>query len=188
MSKDEVITAFKLLLEEMGMVIDKLKEKGAVALQKSAYDKAREYIEKANALEKIKDKARQLQNEWQKAFSLISVRSTKKRKRKVKSRLERGLRTPEDAFRIPILKALLKLNGSAPMATVLEFVEEQMEEILNDYDRQLLPSKKMVRWKNTAQWCKYKMVQEGLLDSNSSRGIWTGRIKNSMDKGDRQKI
>ena len=28
------------------------------------------------------------------------------------------------------------------------------------------------RWENTIQWCRNGMVTEGLLSSNSPRGIW----------------
>ncbi len=104
-----------------------------------------------------------------KLFSL-SIKPTKKRK--VKNKLKRGLRTSEDAFRIPILEALVELGGSASMSQVLELVEKKMKDRLNEYDYQILPSNNTIRWKNTAQWCRNTMVQEGLLKSDSPRGIW----------------
>jgi len=167
MVKNEVFAAFEILLEEVEMVINALKEEGATALQKSEYEKAKAIIEKATALEEYREKIKQLQNEWQTNFSSLSVKSTKK-----KNRLKRGFRTPEDAFRIPILEALVELNGSAPMARVLEIVEKKMKDKLNEYDYQRLPSNNTIRWKNTAQWCRNTMVKEGFLKEDSPRGIW----------------
>ena len=48
-----------------------------------------------------------------------------------------------------------------------------MKDILNKYDYEPLPSNpKKKRWENTAQWARQTMVYEGLLASNSPRGIW----------------
>ncbi len=79
-----------------------------------------------------------------KLFSL-SIKPTKKRK--VKNKLKRGLRTSEDAFRIPILEALVELGDSASMSQVLELVEKKMKDRLNEYDYQILPSNNTIRWK-----------------------------------------
>ncbi|MFN3396352.1 MAG: winged helix-turn-helix domain-containing protein, partial [Thermodesulfovibrionales bacterium] len=32
--------------------------------------------------------------------------------------------------------------------------------------------RELQRWENTAQWCRNTLVQEGLLSSDSPRGIW----------------
>jgi FtsZ-binding cell division protein ZapB len=166
----EVLAAFEILLEEIEMVINTLKGEGAVAVQKSEYDKAKTIIEKATALEKFREKVKQLQNEWQSNFSSLSVKPTKKRK--IKSKLKKGLRTPEDDFRIPILEALVELGGSASVSEVLELVEKKMKNKLNEYDYQILPSNNTLRWKNAAQWCRNTLMQEGLLKSDSPKGIW----------------
>ncbi len=170
MIKNEVFAAFEILLEEIEIVIKTLEEEQITAVRKREYDKAKEIIEKMSTLEKFREKVKQLQNEWQTNFSSLSIKPTKKRK--IKSKLKRGLRTPEDAFRIPILESLIELDGSAPMSKVLELVEKKMKDKLNEYDYQLLPSTNTIRWKNTAQWCRNTMVQEGLLKSDSPRGTW----------------
>ncbi len=148
MIKNEVFAALEILLEEIEMVISKIKNAGATAFQKGEYNKVEEIKEKATTLEKFREKVKQLQNEWQTNFSSLSIRSGKKRK--TKNKLKRGLRTPEGAFRIPILESIMELDGSAPMSNVLELVEKKIKEELNEYDYQLLPSTNTVRWKNTA--------------------------------------
>ncbi len=88
-------------------------------------------------------------------------------------RPKKGLRTSEDAFRRPILEALVEWGGRAEMSKVLDLVEKKMEGILNDFDRQPLRSDpNIIRWRNTAQWCRNTMAREGLLKSDSPRGIW----------------
>ncbi len=87
-------------------------------------------------------------------------------------RLQRGVRTPEEAYYQPILKALNELGGSAKMNDVLEKVEQSMKEMLKPADYEMLGSGTNIRWRNTAQWARNSLVKEGLLKSNSPRGIW----------------
>jgi len=122
----------------------------------------------------FREKVNELQKEWGNIFAKVSVRRRRrKRSRKAQKRLERGLRTREDAFRAPILQALVLLDGSASMAEVMDQVGDLMEDELNEYDRSPLPSTPdSPRWRNTAQWARNAMVKEGLLASDSPRGVW----------------
>jgi hypothetical protein len=89
------------------------------------------------------------------------------------ARLANGLRSPESAFVLPILRALMDLGGSAPMQQVLERVGIAMQGQLRDVDHLSLKSDPAhPRWNNTAQWARNTMVAEGLLKNNSPRGIW----------------
>jgi restriction endonuclease Mrr len=48
-----------------------------------------------------------------------------------------------------------------------------MKGILNKYDYEPLPSNPtQKRWENSVQWARNTMVNEGLLSSDSPRGIW----------------
>jgi len=88
-------------------------------------------------------------------------------------RLPRGLRTPMGDYYQPILQALNESGGSAKVSDVLERVEQLMQDVLREVDYEPLPSNaEMPRWRNTAQWARDAMVREGLLKSNSPRGIW----------------
>lgn len=173
MDKNEVITAFEILLEKIELVANQLNELGAEALRAGDYDRARQAIEKATQLADFREKVKALQREWASlAAGGLKVRQPKLR-RTAKGRLRRGLRTPEEAFRRPILEALVELGGSAPMNEVLERVGAKMSSVLNQYDREPLPSDpRSIRWKNTAQWCRNTLVREGLMKSDSPRGIW----------------
>jgi hypothetical protein len=88
-------------------------------------------------------------------------------------RLRRGLRTREEAYYRPILEALETLGGSAQMSQVLDRGLQSMKGVLRDVDYEPLASEpEMPRWKNAAQWARNSMVKEGLLRSNSPRGVW----------------
>ncbi|MBN1190807.1 MAG: winged helix-turn-helix domain-containing protein [Dehalococcoidales bacterium] len=171
MDRNEVSTAFEIVMEEVESLVDSFNNEGAEAFRKGDYDAAKKLIEDATRLTAFRGKVRDLQKEWEILF--IGKIPAKTKRRKYTYRLEKGLRTPTDAFRRPILETLLESGGSAPVSTVLVIVGEKMKNILNDYDRQPLPSQpNITRWNNNAQWCRYTLVQEGLLKSTSATGIW----------------
>ena len=173
MERNEVNVAFELLLEEIESVANGLNDEGAEAFRSGDYDKARLAIEVATRLVEFREKVKALQQEWG-ILSAQGLRPRRKgRKRRSKGMLPRGLRTPEAAFRKPILESLAELGGSAPVGKVLEVVEHKMKGILNEYDQEPLPSDpRSVRWRNTAQWCRNTLVREGLMKSDSPHGIW----------------
>jgi len=77
-------------------------------------------------------------------------------------RLRRGLRTGEDAFRIPILRTLVEVGGSGDVSMVLDRVGTKMKSQLTKHDMEPLPSNpKEVRWRNTGKWVRnYQLVQD----------------------------
>jgi len=87
-------------------------------------------------------------------------------------RVTKGERTSRQAFRIPILKAIIELGGKGRTGEILEKVEIEMKDVLRPVDYEKLPSGVMIRWQNTAQWERYMMVQDGLLPPDSPKGIW----------------
>lgn len=82
------------------------------------------------------------------------------------------MRTPEEAYGLPILESLIELSGRAEVKAVLNKVYEKMKHILNEYDKQPLPLGTGIRWQNTAQWARNTMIRERLFHSESERGIW----------------
>lgn len=173
MNKNEVNIAFEILLEEIELVVNQLNESGVDAFRAGDYEKARQAIENATRLTDFREKVKALQREWVSLTAAGFKMSPRKSRRTAKGRLQRGLRTPEEAFRRPILEALVELGGSAPIDKVLKQVETKMAGILKPCDREPLPSSpRSVRWKNTAQWCRNTLVREGLMKSDSPRGVW----------------
>jgi len=88
-------------------------------------------------------------------------------------KLSRGLKTPQAKFRLPILRALMSLGGSASINEVIDIIKEDMKDELNKYDYEPLKSTPhFPRWRNTAQWERDTMVKIGLLKKDSPRTIW----------------
>lgn len=174
MEQNEVNEAFEILLEEIEVVANCLNEAGAEAFRAGDYGRAKSMIEEATRLGEFREKVRQLQKEWQSLGSSRVRRAPRQAGRKqLAERLARGLRTSEEAFRRPLLEALVELGGSARMADVLDLVHEKMRAALNEYDYQSLPSDpSCLRWRNTAQWCRYTLVREGLMKADSPHGVW----------------
>ena len=87
-------------------------------------------------------------------------------------KLRKGLKTPEQAYRRPILEALYELGGSASVVDVLKAVEGKMKPLLIEVDYQKVPSGGDIRWRNTACFVRFKLVTDGLLKSGSPKGVW----------------
>jgi negative regulator of replication initiation len=94
------------------------------------------------------------------------VRSVERR-----TRVKPGVKTAQDAFRKPILRALYDMGGSGQTAEVLDRVERIMRHELNEIDRQTTASG-AIRWRNAAQWARKSLVQEAFLKKNSPHGVW----------------
>jgi restriction system protein len=176
MERNEVDVAFDILLEEIEQVANAVHESGAAALRSGRYDEARAAIEHATRLAEFRERVKSLQTEWNRLVDAAPVEVVRRpggtRRKRYRS-LSRGLRTPAKSFRRPILESLVELGGRASVDAVLRKVEEKMRHVLSEYDYQCLPSTpNEVRWENTASWCRYMLVKEGLMRADSPRGIW----------------
>jgi len=175
MNKNEVHIAFEILLEEIEEVFNVISYEGEKAFKLKDFDKAKQLIENGVKLKTFREQVKELQQKWKNIFDgKVTYRYTRKiAKRKNTERLKRGLRTPENAFIIPILETLIENNRSMEIKKVLKQLSIKMSDTLNQYDKQTLPSdSKQKRWENTSQWARNTMVNNGLLASDSPRGIW----------------
>lgn len=169
MERNQIDAAFAILVEEIEHQINGLKEEIAQAAECDKFDTAKALSEQARSMKDFLQKVKLLQKEWNR---LVSKRPQRQRITG-RGKLSRGLRTPEEAYRRPILEALVELGGRARIGDVLKRVEEKMRGTLNklDYDS-LRSSPDTPRWRNTAQWCRNSLVNEKLMKNDSPRGIW----------------
>lgn len=171
----DVFAAFELLLEEIEIEINSLDKAASKASEEHDRKKAREALERADQITAFRAKVVSLRREWETLAKPYKDSENKyiHGERRNMGRLQRGVRTPEDAFYQPILKVLNGAGGPAKVNDVLAKVEQLMREILTQVDYEPLPSQpETPRWSNTAQWARNTMVKEGLLKSTSPRGIW----------------
>ena len=94
------------------------------------------------------------------------------RVRKKKANKKNIGRFPQREYRIPILKALIELGGSAAVSIILDHVFEIVGEHLTEVDTARKTVGGEYSWANTAQWERLVMKKEGYLESDSPRGIW----------------
>ena len=79
---------------------------------------------------------------------------------------------PQKEYRIPILEALFEMGGKGTQKEVFEIIEEKMKDRFNNLDLEILKDGYTIRWQKMAAWQRYSMVREGLLRSDSPRGVW----------------
>lgn len=121
MATRDVDTAFEILLEEVEAAISAFSGEAKQFIDTGEYEKGSHILEKVKSLNKLRKKIQALQKEWSMLLNR-KLRPSSKRRRKDKARLPRGLRTPESAFRRPILEALVELGGQAPTPTRLRAI------------------------------------------------------------------
>jgi restriction endonuclease Mrr len=158
--------ALAILRESIKDQIEQTKALLKDLVEQDAYDEVRRAAKHAEDLEAL----RQDLSSMAERFADVIAENSELTEHS--ERLPRGLRTPEEAFRVPILEALVELGGEAPLGEVLDRVEEMMGDQLNEHDRAMLPSGDAVRWRNTAQWARNALRKRGFIRDDSPRGIW----------------
>lgn len=192
MENQELIPAIDILLEEIDQIVLRLNEEGAALFKAGNYDQARALLSKVESVTGFRGKVLCLRDGWKALNVPASQKGSASERKSVGSTaapLKRGLKTSYGEFRYPILAALVRLNGSGRVGEVLRIVEEILADQLNVYDYQPLPSDpNSVRWKNTASWERHNMVQDGLLASDSPRGVWeiTSAGKEALEQAKNQ--
>ena len=79
--------------------------------------------------------------------------------------------TPQKEFWKPILETLVGEGGQADAQDVLKGVERRMKSQLKEGDYEANRDG-TTKWEKAAHFQRLAMVHEGLLASNSPRGIW----------------
>jgi len=80
-------------------------------------------------------------------------------------------RFPQRNYRVPILQTLIEFGGYGEVKEILDRVYEVVEDQLSEVDLRLI-SGGQYSWQNTAQWERLVMKKEGLLKTDSPKGIW----------------
>jgi len=85
----------------------------------------------------------------------------------------KGDKTPQPAYRKPILRVLKKLGGEASRMRVLQELAAMMADDFTKTDKEKISSG-TIRWQKTAEYEVLVMRNEGLLRPvvETARGIW----------------
>jgi len=98
-------------------------------------------------------------------------RSRTKYKEEIGGITKNGYGLRELDYRRPILEVLVSMGGQGKFTEVLDAVEEMVKDRLTPKDWEP-HSSGGPKWRNRAAFERLRMVHEGLLVSNSPRGIW----------------
>ena len=172
-----VLTAFEMLLEEVENEVEFVNRAGARAFGQGDYDEVDAMRSLAQRLTDFRTRAADLRREWLALAAefepTVDEDAAAQAERRNLGRLKRGMRTPEEAYRLPILHALVEMGGAGQTADVLAVVERDIKGQLQAVDYEQVPSNpNMQRWYYTAQWARNALVKEGLMQSDSPRGMW----------------
>lgn len=171
---DSVTSALDLLLEEIETQRECANRAGADALLDGDYGKAKASMARSEILTEFYGKAAVLHKEWRKLgkTAVLNGGGESGSGRRNFGKLRKGLRTPESEFIEPILRVLVDMGGQGRTAAVVARVGEIMQPILCDVDYETLTSDGKPRWEKAANWARDNMVRDGLLKSDSPRGVW----------------
>jgi restriction system protein len=170
--QSDVKAAFDLLIQEVDLVVERATNEVTQAAQARDFRMVHQAADKAKSLKSFRDRLDGLRREWRTLCSGKRPRP-KKPEGRPSGGLPRGARTPEKEYYVPILSALADLGGGGKVREVLERVKEKMKPLLKPIDYQSLPSNPgIVRWCNTAQWARDRLVRRGLMKADSRKGFW----------------
>lgn len=160
---DKVVIALNSLLQELDVILLDFNERFIQLTTQKRLDEAQTALDEAKKIATLQRQIQNLQEEW-------FHPGPQKRQRRVKSKPEG--RTPEWAFRIPILEALVDLGGHAHCQKVKDWINSKMGDQLTEADRETLSDGKTIRWENSVHWERQILVDEGLLHPSRKIGIW----------------
>jgi len=171
--------AFELLHDSVRHALLNAQDTGADALRAGSFAEAQAALDRARQLQTVEGQITALETEVdrllppQEATQAVHV-DVSIGTLMPPRRSRRGLKTPESAYLRPILEVLVELGGSGNVTTVLERVYVKMEAQLNEHGRSLLASDGVTpRWRNTAQWARNALREQGLIRSDTSHGVWS---------------
>ncbi|HEY4417359.1 MAG TPA: hypothetical protein VGO57_16830 [Verrucomicrobiae bacterium] len=123
--------------------------------------------EVGEALESLRGELESLSAEIQKTLP-AKDHDAKPRHRRPRSNVPR---TDKQVLREFLVKALKAHDGRASIHEALKRMEEHLENRFLPGDLETRASGEVV-WENNTCWERYNLVQEGILKSNSPRGVW----------------
>jgi len=169
--------ALHLLGESLQTEVQRIDSEGSQAMQVGDYDTAQPVIDFAKRLTAFRAKVNDLGEEWLKLEELrdkVSVEVQQIVSKRFFGKSKKGQITPHLDYCRPLLEVLEEMGGSGATKTVLNRLGEKMKPILKPKDYEPHESdSKQIRWRNTAQWARNKMVNEdGRMKKKSPRGVW----------------
>lgn len=171
---DEEIAAMDVQLREISKAIEKMEKQSVAVPDVLRAEKTR----LANALgvrAESEQVLNQLTDELDEIVSDLKSRLGRgtstgaKRKRSKRLLL---IKTEKSVLRKLIIEVLEKKGGSAHKNEILKHMGEKLEGNLLPGDLERLATSKDYVWQNNTAWERFAMVTDGILKTDSRRGLW----------------
>ena len=174
---NDVGEALALLSETLTEEKTRIGEEGADAMKAGAFETARQVIEFAERLVAFQNKVAALADEWEDLENARDAATPEVQQIVSKhffGKKKKGLITPQEDYCKPILEVLVEMGGKGKTKTVLDRLGEKMKGTLKPIDYESHKSNdKQIRWRNSAQWARNKMVNtDGRMKKDSPNGVW----------------
>ena len=174
---NDVGEALALLSETLTEEKTRIGDEGADAMKAGAFETARQVIEFAERLVAFQNKVAALADEWEDLENARDAATPEVQQIVSKhffGKKKKGLITPQEDYCKPILEVLVEMGGKGKTKTVLDRVGEKMKGTLKPIDYESHKSNdKQIRWRNTGQWARNKMVNsDGRMKKDSPNGVW----------------
>lgn len=176
-SNNDVGEALALLSETLTEEERRIRDEGADAMKGGAYDIARDVIDFAERLITFQNKVAGLADEWEELENAREAATPEVQQIVSKhffGKKKKGQITSQDEYCQPILEVLVEMSGKGKTKAVLDRLGEKMKANLKPIDYESHKSNdKQIRWRNTAQWARNKMVNtDGRMKKDSPNGVW----------------
>jgi hypothetical protein len=172
-NRPDALTAFEMLLGEIDAELEHIRQEGARAFESGDLNAVRRNMDVLERLRPVRRQVVAARDAWRAAHSRPRRRSRTQQPALDLSGLAGERPTPGQAYVLPILRALERLGGSGTPREVLDVVAADLRDQLKPVDLAPINSDPtMPRWRKAAQWCRYDMVNQGLLRNGSPRGVW----------------
>lgn len=162
-ARTDVLTAYELLLEALQAETAQINCEGGAALTAGKLKQAQEMIQRSTRLGEVRA---QLEALGKQLHELLP-------KPQPDIPQGAGRLTPDEAYALPILRALAAAGGSARRRDVHAAVYAEMAPRLTPRDHE--PRKSPPHepaWQNNIDWCRNALREKGLLKSGSKPGVW----------------
>ena len=182
-SKQEIDSLFASLFENVNNLISEMKHHSSEEILNGSVVEAQKLLSQILPYQKFYDKLQDTKNVFSDISSVpkeeielvkekMETLDQEKIDKEVLKVNEESEITSQINFRIPVLKALIFLGGSSEEIEVTDFVKKEMKRKFTDEDLQVPNGDEKERWLSNLYFETATMIDEGLLNKESSNKNW----------------
>lgn len=172
--KDECDGIFQQVHTKIKSYLDGIKKRSSDEILTGSISEAQKLLTQIEPIENAYRGLEEAQKDFLKRIEGIKVPSTSDAPKESAPKSEKVSDdvTPPENFRIPILKALIYLGGSAKVEDVTEFIERDMKKKFLVGDHEIDEASKEKRWIAAIKKEKAEMTKMSLLSNESEDDYW----------------